>query len=229
MIYKANWLKEELFDNNFIGIQLNKNIVFNFLEDLRKYISNEDVFNKFTEKVTSYHITILSYMEVNEKVNEIGLLFNDKMEAVQNYEIEDIEFIGLGEQKNQYDTSYYVIVKSETINEIRKSFGLNEKDIYITIGFDVNDVHNKSKGEDTLVKIDSDLTKLIRSKIKKWKNWNFIRLIDNFPEVLNDRNLDINIIKQTQELLYVKIEHTLLQIGIFDDELRVMTISEFNS
>jgi hypothetical protein len=229
MVYKITWLKDVL-GNNYLGVKFDKNFVNKWLLDLKSYIDSDEKYDLFVKNQVnrdrgSYHITVINVMEFNKAVKNIGLdILNKKLEHILDMAISDLSFKGLGTQTRESNSTFYVVVESEMLNEVRKSIGLNEKDLHITLGFNEKDVFGKPKDESTLVSIDSDLTKAIRKKLAETNDWSFIRSIGNYPEELLDK--DINIIKQTDSVLTVKVgDDTNLQISYLEGYgLRVVSV-----
>ena len=95
-----------------------------------------------------FHITALDPKETRslKKSGEI-LRFREGISKRKfSFEID-----GVGSVSRNGKETYYAIVKSHDIQEVRKEFGLGEKDLHITLGFSGGDVHGVPKGESTRI------------------------------------------------------------------------------
>ena len=89
--------------------------------------------NQKSRDNNKYHITIINSSEINKfEYSEKEL---------------DIKYLNLGLSKLVKDNNevYYLFVYSNDLNKIRKEYGLKSKYYHITLGFKINDIHDKDK------------------------------------------------------------------------------------
>jgi hypothetical protein len=121
------------------------------MEDFDLLVANQQRRDKGT-----YHTTVMNVMEYNETRTRIGLkigmkLYMDKLKEAFSVEINDIKMLGIGKAESKGNITYFVVIKSETLDGLRKSFGLAPRDLHITIGFDKKDVFGQPKDETSLI------------------------------------------------------------------------------
>jgi hypothetical protein len=71
--------------------------------------------------------------------------------------IDDLIMEGIGSISKHELTTYYIVCKSNKINDLRKSYNLNEKDLHITIGFTHKDLFHDRKNICVKVRKINDL------------------------------------------------------------------------
>ena len=156
---------QDTVGNNYIGIVVPYSKVTNFLDkmyelipdDYSKYLGNQQ-----RRDHGQYHITILNVAECNMLSNKMGIdKFTQRIEHLTEVSVDDIQYYGLGSASKNENTAFYIIVKSTTLEEIRKSLGLQPKDFHVTIGFNWKDVHGVDKGTSTLVEKKSPFIEII--------------------------------------------------------------------
>jgi 2H phosphodiesterase-like protein len=69
-------------------------------------------------------------------------------EETDNY---DIEFIGIGMVSDDANEAYYIIVESKALQAFRKDAGLGKRDLHVTLGFKIEDIHQLSKAANTKI------------------------------------------------------------------------------
>jgi len=149
--------------NTYLVIKFNSNEVSQYLKDLKKYINNDEKFNQLVSNQQardsregeshSNHLTVINVMEINKLVKTMGQKEFDKKFSMMCTPIRDLNMIGVGaaiDDKNGNQT-FFVVCESESLNKFRAAFGLKQRDLHITIGFDKKDVFTKSKGRDSLI------------------------------------------------------------------------------
>ncbi|CAG7580449.1 MAG: putative RNA 2',3'-cyclic phosphodiesterase [uncultured marine phage] len=154
MNYKLSYLKDVL-GNNYIGIKYNEADVEGFLMQLIDHVGS-DKFETLTlnqqKRDKGFHTTVLSVMEYNRAIKDLGMdLFLKKLGGAFSLDINDIEMLGVGTTERNGNVTYYVVVKSDMLDEVRNSLGFGNKDLHITIGFDKKDVFGRCKDETTLI------------------------------------------------------------------------------
>jgi len=154
-MYKLSHIKDVL-GNNYLGIKFDESQIETHLLDLMDHVGSEqfDVLtnNQKNRDGNSYHMTLINVMEYNSSIKKFGIgLFVEKLNGSFSLNIDDLEMLGLGSAEKNGNISYFIVIKSTLLNEIRNSFGLGERDLHITIGFDKKDVFGVRKNEDTLI------------------------------------------------------------------------------
>ena len=234
MVYKINYIKDTL-GNNYIGIRFKEGVLNPFLRDLSDIVDNDDKYNTLVANQIrrdkregySHHITVLSVMEYNKLSLSMGSEFQNRLDIIFSLDLTDLELEGVGKAEGAGNITYFIVVNSPTLDEIRLSLGLEPKDFHITIGFDKKDVFGVRKN--TVIKKKSKLTKLVDKAYSKYNGshlWIFdvVNMDDNLKQVLVDR---IELLDKTDTVITYRIDHTQIQISVVNDELRVATLSEY--
>ena len=72
-------------------------------------------------------------------------------ETLRIYETEDalidLQFLGIGTAEKSGNRAYFIVVRSEKLQEVRKRYGLPEQDFHVTLGFKWKDVFGVRKNE----------------------------------------------------------------------------------
>lgn len=179
---KVEYIQDQ-FGNNYIGVNIYKDIISPFLNTIKNAIGDEyDEYVKYQQDRDHghYHITVINVMEYNKLCKDKGIdKFVNSLDDVFNYECDDIKLIGVGTATRGENRTYFVVVNSESLQEIRKKYGLPEQDFHITIAFKYKDVFGVPKN--IVMKEFNPFLKLLRSEYyNNHENFDFIRYIDNF-------------------------------------------------
>lgn len=135
----------DIYNNVYLGIDIDETFTdcnnTSFSSCLRDFLNISNEMSTFNENLLSrnkntYHITCISVMEMN-KFN-----FSDVQLPI---EFNDIKFKGIGTITKNDLISYFITVESESIQKFRRDLGLSEKDLHITLGFNVKDLHHTRK------------------------------------------------------------------------------------
>lgn len=162
MIYKIGYIKD-ILGNNYLGIKFNEGQIKPFLDDLRELVDNENQYDTLvgnqqrrdhTDGEHTHHCTVLSVMEYNKLMNSMGSEFQKRIGLIQSLDIQDLTFVGVGKAERAGNTSYYIVIDSPTLDEVRSSLKLEPKDFHITIGFDKKDVFGVRKNQVLKKKVD---------------------------------------------------------------------------
>lgn len=95
-----------------------------------------------------FHVTVVDPREYKEIFEgQSKRIFYDLYKQSISY-----CFIGLGFANIDEKKSYFVIVESRDLLEIRKAFGLPEKDFHVTLGFSEVDLQGVRKDRTTLLR-----------------------------------------------------------------------------
>jgi hypothetical protein len=168
---------------NFLGIELDHNSVKPFLNQLQEILGDTfDQYTKLQQERDSgkYHITLMNVSEFNHTSKEMGFdKFTNQLQHLFKVAFDDIRLLGIGSSEKSGNIAYYVVVKSELLDESRNTFGLNPKDFHITLGFKWKDVHGVPKNE--VIKLNqSFMMKLKSSYVKEGGTFEFIKGLENF-------------------------------------------------
>ena len=156
MIHKLTHVKSSN-GSNYLGIKYNESLVEDYLMKLMEHIDDDQYFEVLTSNQqrrdhNSFHTTVLNVMEYNKSIKKLGMdLFMKKLNGAFSIDVEDIELVGVGTAEGKGNKTFFIVVKSDMLNEVRRSFGFDEKDLHITIGFDKKDVFGVPKDETSLI------------------------------------------------------------------------------
>lgn len=221
MRFKLTYIKDS-FDNNYIGIDITPNIVYPFLNSLKEILGDKK-YNEYHKSQQDrdnghYHITVINVMEYNKLTKDMGIdKFVNSLEAVFNYDFNDVKLMGLGTAEKNGNRAYFVVVDSDDLQEVRKKYGLTNHDFHITIGFLYKDVFGVRKNE--VMKIYDPFLKLLKKNYYKSETFDFIRDIENF-----DYDMDCEIEPIKIENTYANFrcgENNYFTVSLIPDKLRI--------
>jgi gluconate kinase len=134
-----------------------------------------------------YHITIIDPYEMKtlKQTNIIQLI--DKLNIRKAL---DLMMIGLGKASDGSDSCTFIVCISNVLQTLRKELGLPVKDLHITLGFIVSDVHNVRKNLDRIYQYNPDI-------IKKHMNQIIISSLYDQKEITSNQD-----IIETNKFLY---------------------------
>jgi hypothetical protein len=150
MTYYITYLRD-ILGNNYLGIKVSNDFVEPFLDDLKGILGDD--FDVYTENQQNrdhgdYHITVINTMDYNRLAKEVGVeSFINSLEPILNYEIDDLEMLGVGTVTKGDNTAYFVVCNSDKLDAVRNRFGLDKKDFHITLGFKNKDVFGLPKNK----------------------------------------------------------------------------------
>ena len=208
--------------NNYLGMRFSPEEVQPFINQMQDLLGEQfqeylDYKNK--QDQIGFVLKLLTVSEFNNCSLTMGFdKFTNFLNHLCKVEIDDLKLIGLGSAEKLDNKCFFVIVKSELLNETLVGLGSNEKDLHITLGFKYKDVLGVKKDE--LIKSkDSFLKKLKLSYTKEGDSFEFIKGLPSF---------DLNFFKQIEP---IKINETsaifrcgdndYLQISLVDDRITI--------
>lgn len=148
MTYYITYLKDSL-NQNYLGIKVPNDIVDPFLNDLKEILGDDfDTYtgNQKRRDHDAYHITVMNVMDYNRLTKEVGVEnFVNSLETVLNYEIDDLEMLGVGTATKGDNRTYFVVCNSDKLDAVRTRFGLGKQDFHTTLGFKDKDVFSVRK------------------------------------------------------------------------------------
>jgi hypothetical protein len=181
MKHNITYLKDTL-GTNYLGVKIQNTEVEPFLGQLKDLLGeqyNEYVSNQ-QNRDGGYHITVLNVIDYNKLSKEMGIdKFINSLDPILKADIDDIKLIGLGTAHKNENTCYFVVVKSDLLQEVLKRYDLLEKDFHITLGFKHKDVHGVRKNE-VLKLTDQFLARLKKEYYKEGETFEFVKGIKNF-------------------------------------------------
>ena len=99
-----------------------------------------------------YHITVINVMDYGRLVKSLGMdKFVSALQPILEYEIDDLDMLGVGKAESKGNTSYFVVCESDKLDAVRTRLGLPKQDLHITIGFDKRDVFGVVKDKSSLL------------------------------------------------------------------------------
>jgi hypothetical protein len=234
MIYKIGYIRDVL-GNNYIGLKFDKQQLSLYLKRMKEIVDNEDKYETLVgnqqrrdvreESDYTHHSTIISVMEFNQLYKEHGSKFQDRIDFILSLDISDLTIEGVGRVQKNENEAYFLVLNSPTLDEIRISLGLEPKDFHVTLGFDKKDVFGVRKN--MVLKPISKLKKIYELKMEEHGSHTWIYDIENFDQELREAPEDkIELVNVGESTITYNIEHTRIQIGLINDELRVVTKSE---
>jgi hypothetical protein len=181
MKHNITYLKDTL-GTNYLGVKIQNTEVEPFLGQLKDLLGeqyNEYVSNQ-QNRDGGYHITVLNVIDYNKLSKEMGIdKFINSLDPILKADIDDIKLIGLGSAKKNENNCYFVVVKSDLLQEVLRKYDLPEKDFHITLGFKHKDVHGVRKNE-VLKLTDPFLARLKKEYYKEGETFEFVKGIKNF-------------------------------------------------
>lgn len=225
MNYKIGYIKD-IGGNNYLGINFYKDTVYPFLDKLKSYITDEDEYNEYIKYQQDrdrghYHSTVINPMEFNKLVKDVkNIEIINKL--INDIEIDDFKILGIGSSQKNNNKTYYIVCKSLLIQEIRKRFGLDEKDLHITIGFKYKDVHGVPKNE-VLPEVHTFLSELSKYYYDFGSNFSFIKELENYDYDLN-KTVYCTKLMPTYAEFKIGNEHgvtSFITVSMIDDRLKI--------
>jgi hypothetical protein len=151
MVYYVSYVKDRL-GNNYLGIDIPYEIVEPYLTRLEEVIGEENykIFtkNQQTRDSGKHHMTVINVMDYNRLSKDMGVdKFINSLELVFDYEIDDLEMLGIGTATKDTNTAYFIVCKSDKLDAIRTRYELPKFDFHVTLGFNVKDVFGVPKNK----------------------------------------------------------------------------------
>ncbi len=217
MIYYLTHLRDSI-GNNYLGLNIPEGVVDPFLNDLKDIIGDDD-FETFTKCQKDrdhgkYHSTVINVMDYNALSKKMGMdKFINSLDELMKYEIDDFRMMGIGTAEKNGNRSYFIVCKSEKLEQIRTNYGLPKHDFHITLGFKYKDVFGVDKS--VVLKKEGKFLKLLKQEYYKNDNWNFIKKIGNFDL---DPQSEITPISISETSMKVKCDEYYMDVAYMDDE-----------
>jgi len=143
---------KDAIGQNYLGIKIDKLEVLPFLDKLRSILDKEE-YDLYTGNQQArdhgvYHMTVINAMDYNRLAKSMGVdNFVKALQPVLEYEIDDLEMLGVGKAEAKGNTAYFVVCQSDKLDALRDRFELPKQDFHITLGFDKKDVFGVPKND----------------------------------------------------------------------------------
>jgi len=143
---------KDAIGQNYLGIKIDKLEALPFLERL-KSILNEEEYDLYTGNQQArdhgvYHMTVINAMDYGRLTKSMGMdKFVAALQPIFEYEIDDLEMLGVGKAESKGNAAYFVVCQSDKLEALRDRFELPKHDFHITLGFDKKDVFGVPKNE----------------------------------------------------------------------------------
>lgn len=221
MITYCQYLKD-LFGDNFIGVKFFPTQIEPYLQKLKDIL--KDDFEEFTKNQLQrdrgeYYIKVISVTEYDKLCQSQGMdNFINSLESVFDYEIDDIKILGLGKAEASSNKSYFLVVNSDKLSDIRNKYELPKEDLHVTLGFKWKDVEGVRKNE--ILKDKSSFVQLLSDEFyKHHETFEFIKNIDNFT---GDSELEVEPIKITDTSATFRLGKNLyFTVTLVDEKFRI--------
>lgn len=228
MIYYNTYLKDTI-GNNYVGINIPNGEVQPFLNKLESILGDQYetyVENQRNRDHGSYHITVINVMDYNRLAKEKGMdKFINSLESVFDYQIDDLNFLGLGTAEKNGNRAYFVVCKSDKLDQVRKKYDLPPQDFHITLGFKWKDVFGIRKNE-VLPEIDPFLKLLKQEYYNHNETFEFVKSIKNFD---GDETRDIEVVEIKDTNFSFRCgDLDYYTVSLIDNEFRVVAHWEDN-
>jgi hypothetical protein len=218
---KANirFLKDNI-GQNYLGITIYEDSIVTFLEHLKDLVG--DNYDKLTQNqkkrdLGSYHITVINTTEYNSLLSKFGAdRVTQRLESILDKQL-DITLLGLGKAQKDPNIEYFVVVKSEMLQEVRRIFGLKPKDFVVTIGFNPGEVFGVPKN--SLVDIKDPFIKLLSQNFYNFdQSFDFLKELDYFDF---DKEKEIEVIKIEPNFATFRVETNYFTVSLLGDKLGI--------
>ena len=216
------YLKDNL-GSNFLGIKIFQTQIDPYLERLKNILGDDYenyVQTKLNESRGEYFIEVISVFEYDNLIRERGMdEFINSLELIFDFEIDDLQWLGLGKAHLNTNTSYFIVLKSNKLDAIRQKYDLPETDFHITLGYKWKDVKGVRKNQ--ILKEKSTFIQLLSDEFYNHdETFEFIKNIDNFNA---NSEFEIKPIKIEKTSATFRIErNTYFTVSLINDEFRIV-------
>lgn len=227
MIYYISYLKDSI-GNNYLGINFDHQTVIPYLEKLKDFLPEEYetyVVNQQKRDSGSHHCTVINVMEYNGLCKSMGISkFVSSLDEIFKFPIDDFKMMGIGSASRGGNTTYFIVCKSEKLEEIRKRYNLSPHDFHITLGFKWKDVFGVRKNE--VLSTTPKFIQLLKSEFYKKENFDFVKRIKNYDE--DDRS-EIIPISITNNHLKIYCDGYIMDVGMIEEENILYIMAKYKS
>ena len=194
----------DIIGNNYIGINIYTDITTNYLKQLEQILEDDyDTYVTYQRNRDrgKYHITVINVMEYNNLSKKMGMdKFINSLEKYLGMEF-DITLMGIGKASKNDNTAYFIVAKSDDLQEVRKIYDLQERDLHVTLGFKHKDIFGVRKNE-VLIITDPFIKTLKKEYYKNNEKFDFVKTLQNFD---GDEEADVEVVKITDSYATFRI------------------------
>lgn len=104
-----------------------------------------------------YHMTVIGPDEMPTLSTDQRAWMNERFLGKMVW----VELEGVGKQERDGKSAFFIIARSSLAQDTRKALGLKFKHFHVTLGFDVDDLNDVEKGDDTRISVLRE--KLVRA------------------------------------------------------------------
>jgi len=127
MKYNITHLKDTL-SSNYLGINIQETEVQPFLGQLKDILGDqyeEYTSNQKKRDSGGYHITVINVIDYGRLTKEMGMdKFINSLDGILKTPIDDLKLMGLGKAQKNENTAYFVVCKSDLLDEVIKMYSL---------------------------------------------------------------------------------------------------------
>lgn len=137
---------------NYLAIKIDSLDILPFMDHLRSLLGKEDfdlhTSNQETRDKGEHHITVINAMDYGRLTKAMGMdKFVEALQPVLEYEIDDLQMLGVGKAEAKGNTAYFVVCDSDKLHAVRTRFELPKHDFHVTLGFSPKDVFGVPKNK----------------------------------------------------------------------------------
>lgn len=217
---KIGYIKDTV-GNNYLGISIWSTMIYPYIQQLREILGDStDEYIKYQQDRDHgrNHITVINAADYNRLSKQYGIdKFVNSLEPILSHDFNDIRFMGIGTAERNGNRCYFIVVKSEQLQEVRRKYGLNDFDFHITIGFKYKDVHGVRKNE--VMNISDPFLKLLKQKYYNNETFDFVKDIDGY-ELDNDIRVEPIKIEDTSATFRCGMDY--ITIVLIDGSFKVV-------
>ena len=123
---------------NYLAIKIDSLELHPFMDHLRSLLGKEDfdlyTSNQATRDKGTHHITVINVMEYGRLTKTMGVdKFVEALQPVLEYEIDDLQMLGVGKAEAKGNTAYFVVCDSDKLDAVRTRFELSKRDLHVTL------------------------------------------------------------------------------------------------
>jgi hypothetical protein len=217
---------KDIANSNFLGINIYTEMVYLYLEKMKNILGEDyDEYVKYQQDRDRghYHCTVLNVADLNKVTKDLS-----KVEIINNIigtKVNDFKLIGLGSVERQGNKAYFLVVRSEQMQDIRRSLKLDEIDFHITLGFKYKDVHGLRKNV-VLTDVDPFIGALKQYYFDFDQSFNFCKELDLYTFDV-DKDIYCTKIADTYANFKVGNQHgtvDMFTVSLISNKLRISCI-----
>lgn len=149
VLFKDVAILESKSGRDYLGCELTHDEIEEYLNDFRAVDPinfKKASCNQRKRDGHSFHVTIVSPAEYDS----LSVTLRKRIRDLRRRNVQ-LDLVGIGQVGDEQNKSYFVVVNSATLDEIRSIIGLPSRDYHVTLGFYIKDVHGVRKDESTII------------------------------------------------------------------------------